>query len=243
MAGNIARSRKLSTGNFVKFRLLRKAFPKKLRSCIARMTSLIVIPQNYEDLPDAQREQIIPICIAARDRKGQLIEPRWFFEGVEPVRKHLVNLAQYALGDAWCVSELAEATVHRLWSRYGASLGRCPWRRVLKKAIWMAEELKIGDWRKRKYPNLYLGLDGLDEKIREQMLVDPTTYVELLEQQIMLDSIEERLKKEGRAEMRLVFQLLRRGYSWQEIAERIGETGREPAKRRFYRWLKKVATE
>jgi hypothetical protein len=243
MAGNIARWRKLSTGTFVKFRLLRMAFRKKLRDCIARMTSLVVIPQNYEDLPEEQREQIIPICMAARDRKGQLIEPRWFFEGVAPVRKHLVSLAHYALGDPWCVSELAEATVHRLWSRYGTSVGRCPWRRVLKKAIWMAEELRIGDWRKRKYPNLYLGLDGLDQKIREQMLVDPSTYVDLLEQQIMLDSIEERLEQQGRAEMRLVFQLLRRGYSWQEIAEHLGETGREPAKRRFYRWLKKAASE
>lgn len=243
MAGNIARSRKLSTGKLVKFRLLRVAFQKTLRERVERMTSLVIIPQDYEDLPDSQREQTIPICMAARDRKGQLIDPRWFFEGVAPVRKHLVSLAQYALGDPWCVSELAEATVHRLWSRYGAALGRCPWRRVLKKAIWMAEELRIGDWRKRKYPNLYLGLDSLDQKIREQVLVDPSTYVDLLEQQIMLDSIDERLKQEGRAEMRLVFQLLRRGYSWQEIAEHIGESGREPAKRRFYRWLKKVSSE
>jgi hypothetical protein len=156
---------------------------------------------------------------------------------------NLVSLAHYALGDPWCVSELAEATVHRLWSRYGEVVGRCPWRRVLKKAIWMAEELRIGDWRKRKYPNLYLGLDGLDEKIRDHMLADPSSYVDLVEQQIMLDSIEERLEQEGRAEMRLVFQLLRRGYSWQEIAEHIGESGREPAKPRFYRWLKKAASE
>lgn len=207
------------------------------------MTPLIVIPENYEDLPETQRNQIIPICMAARDRKGQLIEPRWFFDGVAPVRKHLVSLAHWALGDPWCVSELAEATVHRLWSRYGDSVGRCPWRRVLKKAIWMAEELKIGDWRKRKYPNLYLGLDAIDQKLREQMLIDPSTYVELLERQIMLDSIEERLRREGRGEMRIVFQLLRRGFSWQEIAERIGESGREPVKRRFYRWVRKTASE
>jgi hypothetical protein len=206
------------------------------------MTSLVVIPQNYEDLPETQRNQIIPICMAAQDWKGQQIEPRWFFDGVAPVRKHLVSLAHWALGDPWCVSELAEATVHRLWSRYGASVGRCPWRRVLKKAIWMAEELKIGDWRKRKYPNLYVGLDALDEKIREQMLVDPSTYVDLLEQQIMLDSVEEQLRREGRIQMQLVFQLLRRGFSWQEIAERIGESSREPIKRRFYRWVKKAAS-
>jgi hypothetical protein len=206
------------------------------------MTSLIVIPQNYDDLPEAQRKQIIPICIATLDQKGQPIAPQWFFDGVAPVRKHLVSLAHWALGDPWCASELAEATVHRLWARYGDSVGRCPWRRVLKKAIWMAEELKVGDWRKRKYPNLYLGLDALDEKIRDQMLVDPSTYVGLLEQQIMLDLVEARLQREGRGEMQLVFKLLRRGYSWQEIAEHIGETEREPVKRRFYRWAKRVAS-
>ena len=206
------------------------------------MAPVVMIPQNYDDLPEGQRKQIIPICMAALDRKGQAIAPQWFFDGVAPVRKQLVNLAHYALGDPWCVSELAEATVHRLWSRYGASVGRCPARRVLKKAIWMAEELKIGDWRRRKHPNLYLGLDALDEKIREQVLADPNTYVELLEQQIMLDSIEDRLRREGRTETRVVFQLLRRGYSWQEVAEHIGEATAEPVKRRFYRWLKKVAS-
>lgn len=206
------------------------------------MAPVVMIPQNYEDLPDGQRQQIIPICMAALDRKGQPIAPQWFFDGVAPVRKQLVSLAHYALGDPWCVSELAEATVHRLWSRYGASVGRYPARRVLKKAMWMAEELKFGDWRRRKHPNLYLGLDALDEKIREQMLADPSAYVGLLEQQIMLDSVEDRLKREGRTEMRVVFQLLRRGYSWQEIAEHIGEMGAEPVKRRFYRWLKKSAS-
>jgi hypothetical protein len=108
--------------------------------------------------------------------------------------------------------------------------------------MWMAEELKIGDWRRRKHPSLYLGLDALDEKIRDQMLVDPDDQVQRLEQQIMLNAIDDRLKREGPAEMRRVFQLLRRGYSWQEVAEHIGEVRAEPVKRRFYRWVKKTAS-
>jgi hypothetical protein len=206
------------------------------------MPPIVMIPRDYDDLPETQRKHIIPICMAALDQKGQPITPEWFFEGVAPVRKQLVGLAHYALGDPWCVSELAEATVHRLWARYGASVGSCPARRVLKKAIWMAEELKIGDWRKRKYPNLYFGLDTLDNKLREQLLADPNADVHALERQMMLDSIEAQLEHEGRTEMQLVFQLLRRGYSWQEIAERIGDNDREPVKRRFYRWIKRLAT-
>ena len=109
------------------------------------MAPVVVIPQNYEDLPPIQRKEIVPICIQACDRYGQEIAPEWFFEGVAPVQRQLVRIAQYALGDPWCVSELAETTVHRLWALYGGAVGRCPARRVLKKAMWLGEELKIGD--------------------------------------------------------------------------------------------------
>jgi hypothetical protein len=206
------------------------------------MAPVVVIPQNYEDLPRAQREEIVPICITACDRHGQEIAPEWFFDGVAPVRRQLVRIAQYALGDPWCVSELAETTVHRLWARYGNAVGRCPSRRVLKKAMWLGEELKIGDWRRRKFPNLYVALDALEEKIREQALADPNEYAELFEQQIMLDSVEDRLRQEGRAEMRTVYRLVRRGYSWQEVADQVGAANAECVKRRFYRWIKKAAT-
>ena len=97
------------------------------------MEPIVVIPQNYDDLSHAQRKQTIPICIRACDRYGQPIVPEWFFSGVAPVRKQLVRIAHYALGDPWCVSELAEAAVHRLWARHGSAVGRCPARRVLKR--------------------------------------------------------------------------------------------------------------
>ena len=193
------------------------------------------------DRPSVQRKQIIPICITDSDGLGQQIASEWFVDGVAPVRKQLVGLAHHVLGDPWRVSELAETTVHRLWARHGSEVGRYPARRVLVKAKWVAQELKNGDWRKTKYPKLYLALDALDEKIRDQTLADPNEYPKLFEQQIMLDSVEDRLNREGRSLIRTMFQLIRRGYSWQDVADRVGLPTGEIAKRRFYRWIKKSA--
>ena len=204
------------------------------------MAPVVVIPQNYEDLPSAQRKQIVPICISAWDEMGRPIAAEWFFNGVAPVRRELVGMAHHVLGDPWRVSELAENTVHRLWARHGSAVGRYPSRRVLVKAKWIAEELKTGDWRRMKYPKLYLALDALDEKIRDQTLADPREYAERFEQQIMLDSIEDRLQREGRTLIQTMFQLVRRGYSWREVAERVALPTGEIAKRRFYRWMKKI---
>ena len=112
---------------------------------------------------------------------------------------------------------------------------------MLKKALSLGVELNVGDWRKRKHPKLYLALDALDEKIRDQTLADPRKYPELFEQQIMLDEIEDRLDRERRFQIRRIFQMLRRGYSWPDIAARLGEVDPEPVKRRYYRWLKKAS--
>jgi hypothetical protein len=206
------------------------------------MGPVVVIPQNYEELSRSQREQVIPICISALDRHGRPIPSEWFWSGVAPVREQLVSMAHRTLGDPWCVSELAEATVHRLWERHRTVVRPYPARLVLKKAMWIAEELKNGGWRKMRYPNLYLALDSLDQKVRDHTLADPKEYAELFEQQIMLDSFEQRLEHEGRTEIRAVYQLIRRGYTWQEVAEHVGARNAECVKRRFYRWIKKAAT-
>lgn len=206
------------------------------------MNPMVLIPQNYDTLPPAQRKQVIPICIAANDQHGQPIAAAWFSQGVAPVRKQLIRIANYALGDPWCVSELAETAVHRLWARYGNAVGDRPDRRVLKKAMWVGEELKIGDWRKMKYPSLYLALDALEEKFREQTLADSNKYAERINQELMLDSVADRLKNSGNTAMLTVYQLIRRGYNWSEIAEKTGAPSVDAAKHRFYRWIKKAAS-
>jgi hypothetical protein len=203
--------------------------------------SVVVIPDNYEELPLSQQKEIIPICIRASDERGHRIAPDWFSRGVAPVQKELVGMARHELGDPWRASELAEATVHRLWARHGDSIGHHPDRRVLKKAVWIAWELKAGHWHQMKYGDLYLALDFLDEKMKIQALADPVESAERLEQQMMLDSIENRLRREGRIDIQTAFRLLRRGYTWQEVAEHMGTSNREILKRRFYRWIKRAA--
>lgn len=200
----------------------------------------VVLPQGYLDLPDSRRDRIIPICIAACDQCGHLINPDWFTRGVEPVRGTLIRIARYFLGDAWCASELAEKTVHRLWCRHGEAIGDAPHRRVVKKAMRVAVEMSAGDWRRLKHPKLYAALELLDEKLRDQVLVDPRQNPELFERQILLDIFEERLGREGRAELQLAFRLFRRGFAWDVIAQKTGAGSAENLKRRFYRWAKQA---
>jgi hypothetical protein len=110
---------------------------------------VVIIPFDYEQLPESQRKAIVPICIASVDRHGNPIAPIWFEQGVVPVQNQLRSLARYKLGDVWRVSELAEITVHKLWERHGEDAGIWPWRRVLAHAIWEARDLAVGEsqWR------------------------------------------------------------------------------------------------
>jgi hypothetical protein len=214
-----------------------------MRRINQNMEPVVVIPANYEELSHSERKRIVPICIRAFDEHGRQIAGDWFSRGVAPIRRKLVAMADHALGDPWCASELAETTVHRLWARHGHAVGRYPERRVLTKARWVAEELRTGDWRKMRFPNLYLALDALEEKLREQAVADPNEYADEFARQILLDSVEERLKREGPVEICIVYQLLRRGYRWREVAEKLGVPYNEPLRRRFYRWIKHLARE
>lgn len=108
-------------------------------------TGFVIIPFNYDQLPESQqRKMIVPICIASVDRHGNPIAPIWFEKGVAPVQEQLRRIAQSMLGDIRRVSELAEITTHRLWERHGQDAGRRPSRRVVKRAMWVARDLAAG---------------------------------------------------------------------------------------------------
>jgi hypothetical protein len=66
---------------------------------------VVIIPFDYEQLPDAQRKTIVPICIASVDRHGNLIAPIWFEQGVVPVQDQRRSPARY------------RSQVHKLWER------------------------------------------------------------------------------------------------------------------------------
>ena len=45
---------------------------------------VIIIPFDYEQLPESQQKEIVPICISAVDRHGRPIARVWFEEAAIP---------------------------------------------------------------------------------------------------------------------------------------------------------------
>src|ERR1700678_4553467 len=89
---------------------------KKSFDVAEQRTGFVIIPFDYDQLPESQqRKMIVPICIASMDRHGNPIAPIWFEKGVAPVQEQLRRIARIRLGEVRRVSELAEITIHRLW--------------------------------------------------------------------------------------------------------------------------------
>ena len=199
---------------------------------------VIIIPFDYEQLPESQQRAIVPICIASVDRHGKPIARVWFEEGVAPVQDQLRCIARYKLGDVRCVSELAEITVHKLWERHGDNAGIYPWRRVWARAIWEARDLAAGDSQWRIKHTIPLALGSLEGDIYGNGLADPTAYEEIYERKLLVELVERRIEKDQRGEIRQVFKMLRQGYTWDEIATQIHDPKPEALKKRFWRWIK-----
>jgi hypothetical protein len=195
---------------------------------------VVIIPFDYEQLPESQRNTIIPICIASVDRHGNQIAPIWFEKGVAPVQEQLCSIARVRLGDVRRVSELAEITIHKLWERHGEEVGIWPWRRVLVRAMWEARDLAAGDSRWHINHTVPLALDSLEGDLH-----GPKRYEEIYQQQLLLDLVERRIEQDRCKEIREVFKMLRQGYTWEEVAQRLGQQKPEALKKRFWRWMKR----
>ena len=203
------------------------------------MSRVVIIPFDYEELPSPKREQVIPICIPLIDPRGHEVPRIWFEAGVAPIHQRLVSLAEWQLGDAWRVSELAEATIHALFARHGADAGEWPWRRVLREAAWVAKDLHAGGTRAdRNRRAAEVSFDEIDTA-----LLDPINYGDLYERGILIDSLKRKLEREGRAELSGVLILLQQGYTWPEIAGLFGYSSEDVLKRRFYRSIRKYVDE
>jgi hypothetical protein len=199
---------------------------------------LVIIPFDYEQLPESQRKSIVPICIASVDRHGNLIAQVWFEQGVAPVQEQLRNIARYKLGDVRLVSELAEITVHKLWERHGDDAGVWPWRRVLVRAAWEARDMAAGESQWLIRHTVPLALGALENDLYGNGLTDPTTYDEIYERELLVELVERRIEEDHRDEIRQVFKMLRQGYTWEEIATQLRDPKPEALKKRFWRWIK-----
>jgi hypothetical protein len=201
--------------------------------------AVVIIPFDYDQLPESQRHTVVPICIASVDCHGNPIAPIWFEKGVVPVQDQLRNIARFTLGDVQRVSELAEITVHKLWQRHGEDAGVWPWRRVLVRAAWEARDLAAGNSRWHISHTVSLAVDTLEGDLSGICPTHPKRYDEIYHAKLLLDLIERRMEEDHRHGIREVFKMLRQGYTWEEVAERLGSERPEALKKRFWRWIKR----
>jgi hypothetical protein len=199
---------------------------------------VVIIPFDYEQLPESQRRSIVPICIASVDRHGNPIARVWFDEGAAPVQEQLRNIARYKLGDVRLVSELAEITVHKLWERHGEDAGVWPRRRVLVRARWEARDMAAGDSQWLIRHTVPLALGSLEHDLYGNGLPDPTNYDEVYERELLVELVERRIESDHRDEIRRVFKMWRQGYTWEEIAVELHDPKPEAVKKRFWRWIR-----
>jgi len=203
----------------------------------------VIIPFDYDQLSHDQQKAIVPICIASVDRYGNEIARVWFEEGVAPIQGQLRGLARYKLRDVHRVSELAEATVHKLWERHGEDAGILPWHRVLTWAVWEAREMAMGGSNWRMKHTVPVALTMLDQECFGTSMTDPNSYEEIYELGLLVELIERRIEREHREEIRAIFKMLCEGYTWDEIATRLNAPNRETLKKQFWRWIKRNVPE
>ena len=183
---------------------------------------------------------IVPICIASVDRHGNVISPIWFEQGVAPVQEQLRGIARYQLGDVHRVSELAEATIHKLWERHGNDAGFLPWHRVLIRAGWEARHMAAGGSPWRRLHTVPLALGSLDRRLYRKRRGNGKKWEESLQRDLLIELVERRLERERREDFQEAFKMLREGYGWDEIAARVHDPNPEALKRRFWRWINRT---
>lgn len=199
---------------------------------------VVIIPSDYEKLPEAHRRTIIPIYIESNDQYGNRIHPDWFERGVAPIHRELIELAGSALGDRRMVSDIAQPSVHKLWYRHGNNVGEKPYRRVWREALWEARDLAWGGWRYRRGRIVNLSLDQIDREIPSAAL-DERDAAAVYERKLLIGTMQKTMREQGAEEMIRVHELLLAGHNWAEIAGQMGKNA-DALKHQFHRHARRT---
>jgi hypothetical protein len=198
----------------------------------------VIIPFDYEQLPEARRRTTVPIYIESKDRYGNSIDRAWFDLGVAPIHRELIDLAGSTLGDRRRVSDIAEPSVHKLWYRHGSNVGEKPHGRVWRQALWEARDLAAGGWRERKGRVVSRTVEEIDRAVPAETL-DATDATALYNRRILIESMKKTMQREGATDMLRIHELILAGHSWSEVGCSMG-LSTEAVKRRFYRHAKRT---
>jgi hypothetical protein len=198
------------------------------------MESVVNIPFGY----DPDRDQILPICLPARDDDGKPIAWGWF-EAVARIEKPLRKLTVYALGDEVYVSELTETALKVVWKKHGENYGDSPSARIYRQAEWSARDLKVGG-NERDRRGLNVALEDLHEALRGTLLIDSCDYEAQYIEELDLAKVTALFRSKGRDDIAEMLQHTRDGCKWKEIAARMN-CDPNVAQRKFRRWLERAA--
>jgi hypothetical protein len=190
---------------------------------------LIIVPQNYETLP----QDLAPICIEDHNGAGEAINIEWINRGVTPIHRQLCRLTERIVGDLWAVSEVAGNAVHSLSREFGGNLGTDPELKVQARAAWEAKDIRAGGWRLRKGRERYL--DDLEEAMRADISRDQRDYRQIYDMRLDLQA----LAKSEDAVLEKMIDLYIRGWTWQEIGSEL-ECKSNTLERKFRRWKQRV---
>ena len=193
---------------------------------------VIIVPFDYKE---ESHFSVVPICIGDVDSDGNPIYREWVERGVVPVAEQLRKIAQRVLNDVWRVSELTERSVHSLSRKHGADLGVDPSLRVLKRAHWYAEDLRVGGRRVRRKTEVEL----LTTKL--ETLQDRFDMVSDLVAKDTLDRLMEELDRQGLHDIREMVPMMLRDCDAHEFVRRF-QKSRNTLSQRFYRGMRRAAS-
>jgi hypothetical protein len=192
---------------------------------------VVTIPFDYDE---KSAGSIIPICINDLDPEGNPIHPRLIELGVVPVADLLRKIARRVLDDQWRVSEITDLSVQSLWRTDRENFGPEPSLRILKRARWYAEDLRVGGRRARRRADVELFATTLDT------LQDRFDFEAHLEAKNTLDRLMEELDRLGLDDVREMVPMMLRECDADEMIRHFGQS-RNTISQRFYRGMRKAA--
>jgi hypothetical protein len=192
--------------------------------------AVFTIPFNYDETD----RSTVPICVRDTDDAGNPVHIEWIERGVVPVAQKLVQLAGRVLNDKWRASEIVEPVVFKLSLDFGTDLGDEPSVRVFNRAMWFAEDLKVGGRRARRKTDVELFTTTLEA------LEDQFDLARCVAAKDTLSRLSERLQELGMRDVLAMVPMMLEGRDAAEFQHRFNKS-RNAITQQFFRGMRKAA--
>jgi hypothetical protein len=192
---------------------------------------VFLIPIDYSE---STHPNIVPICVAAVDHRGNPVHRGWIDHGVLPVVEGLHKISHRLLGDRHRTSEITEYAVHSLSRKHGSEFGDHPEVLVLNRARNHALDLRDGGRRNRRKLDVELfpeTLEGLEERYH---------FAAHFEAKQALNRMVEELDELGLERVKELIPFMLLNADGRELSAHFNQK-RNTLTKRFYRGMRKAA--